>query len=1077
MTHSLLQLLRRCCVFVLLIIALTATSITAQDDSLYEELDDINTRSGSRDEVAKPAVTFNDLRQRLQRTEAAPTTNDGDAAYEPAVDAAPAADVTATTPTAAPSTIEYAASTDGENVIQLTSVNLQSHIDSMQNSASNDPWSGLLINYCTDTDPQCREFQSVWNQIGDEMAVMSNFDVGVVDCTKQSQLCSQQGVTTYPTVKLLLRGQDAQEVVTAERSIDGILSHVEQAVALNVQQLQQKLQQQQQQQSITNAASEAEISPSNSTELSDTTIDEPVDVQPIETIVQAVDEQLQDARANATISEPVRLNATLSTDADISEDDITNSAAAINGTDLLADSSSNAMVDFASSKVTELDLVAYESTLALLDNFDAVVVYFYSDNSDSAVHARQLIDSASRPSSDNQIVYTAVNCTEQADLCAAEHIRVYPTLLLFQPNYHTEAHYPTQSQQSIDSFVHRHVSEATAVLHSKQQQQQQRIDEEAALQAKQLQQQQQQQLADEEAARIAAAEAATEVVEPEQPSAASPPSQPAATPARAVQVAEQAEMAVTSNLTASSAPPTTQPSQSQTTSPTPSPAVATELVRTLIPTNLDATFEQKPLTFVTFYSNGCAHSKQILQNLETVAEQISGTPLHQNVTFGKVDCDVYPTMCVAAKLKHTPFHVLHNHQRGNTRRYFGAVNQPSITKLLQFNALPKIVPINDVGDWQLLTSNFSSTPTLLACDPTGTDSNFQQKIATAADLLHSHTDRSDCDIIVGLANEFAVCRALSMDKSQPSVTFRNAVSSVQMSWAPNAQRENATQLATLVRKLTWPPMIELFTTQPTASPQQLRELRTPVVYIFSDGTQSSMYEGLAELYRNSYTFTHISLGQAKQQLAYFNVTDEYASARSTILLIEDRSVAQQPYPIYLYPADAPVDQRHITEWLDGGTSKQLKPTLAKRTQSLSRQQLDITHSPRTLNSDNLQTLLQSAYLNDQSVFLNIYSPYCAHCKHLNRTWQQLGQLYANDNKVIIAEIDGSKNDISIEYNKYPTLMLVRPSGEEVPYRKTRTLDALQQFVRHHTTPHDVLSLQSELRHSVVSSTEARHDEL
>eukprot|EP00041_Stephanoeca_diplocostata_P021744 m.512949 g.512949 ORF g.512949 m.512949 type:complete len:449 (+) comp21899_c0_seq3:516-1862(+) len=97
------------------------------------------------------------------------------------------------------------------------------------------------------------------------------------------------------------------------------------------------------------------------------------------------------------------------------------------------------------------------------------------------------------------------------------------------------------------------------------------------------------------------------------------------------------------------------------------------------------------------------------------------------------------------------------------------------------------------------------------------------------------------------------------------------------------------------------------------------------------------------------------------------------------------------------------------------------------------------------------------------VFLEVYAPWCGHCKKLAPIWTELAQQLESEfeaedegvhGKVIIAKMDGTENEIpDVNIKGFPTLLFFNADrqGEPVSYRGARTLDALVAFVRTHRT--------------------------
>lgn len=48
---------------------------------------------------------------------------------------------------------------------------------------------------------------------------------------------------------------------------------------------------------------------------------------------------------------------------------------------------------------------------------------------------------------------------------------------------------------------------------------------------------------------------------------------------------------------------------------------------------------------------------------------------------------------------------------------------------------------------------------------------------------------------------------------------------------------------------------------------------------------------------------------------------------------------------------------------------------------------------------------------NKDVLLEIYAPWCGHCMKLMPIWEELAEKLINNKNIVIAKIDGTKNDI------------------------------------------------------------------
>nr|KAJ3418709.1 protein disulfide-isomerase precursor [Polyrhizophydium stewartii] len=91
---------------------------------------------------------------------------------------------------------------------------------------------------------------------------------------------------------------------------------------------------------------------------------------------------------------------------------------------------------------------------------------------------------------------------------------------------------------------------------------------------------------------------------------------------------------------------------------------------------------------------------------------------------------------------------------------------------------------------------------------------------------------------------------------------------------------------------------------------------------------------------------------------------------------------------------------------------------------------------------------------NKDVFIELYAPWCGHCKKLAPTWDELARTIkaATDDAIVVAKMDATTNDLppSVDFNLqgFPTLLLFKAgSNEIVSYSGDRSLKSLLDFVR------------------------------
>jgi len=85
----------------------------------------------------------------------------------------------------------------------------------------------------------------------------------------------------------------------------------------------------------------------------------------------------------------------------------------------------------------------------------------------------------------------------------------------------------------------------------------------------------------------------------------------------------------------------------------------------------------------------------------------------------------------------------------------------------------------------------------------------------------------------------------------------------------------------------------------------------------------------------------------------------------------------------------------------------------------------------------------------KAYFIEFYAPWCGHCKKLAPVYEQLGAHYSADERVVVAKLDATANDVPPlfpDVTGFPTLYWRGSAGAVSKFEGDRTLQAMREFI-------------------------------
>ncbi|KAI1120923.1 protein disulfide-isomerase [Nemania abortiva] len=215
----------------------------------------------------------------------------------------------------------------------------------------------------------------------------------------------------------------------------------------------------------------------------------------------------------------------------------------------------------------------------------------------------------------------------------------------------------------------------------------------------------------------------------------------------------------------------------------------------------------------------------------------------------------------------------------------------------------------------------------------------------------------------------------------------------------------------------------------------------PLAYIFAETPEERKELGdalkpLAEQYRGKINFATIDAKAFGAHAGNLNLpTDKFPS-----FAIQE-TVKNQKFP---FSVEEKITFDAISKFVEDFAAGKIEPSL--KSEPIPETQ----EGPVTVV---VGKTYEEIVLDDtKDVLIEFYAPWCGHCKALAPKYDELAALYVNSeykDKVVIAKVDATANDVPDEIRGFPTIKLY-PAGsksEPVTYSGARTVEDLISFVK------------------------------
>ena len=422
------------------------------------------------------------------------------------------------------------------------------------------------------------------------------------------------------------------------------------------------------------------------------------------------------------------------------------------------------------------------------------------------------------------------------------------------------------------------------------------------------------------------------------------------------------------------------------------------------------------LVLAEFYAPWCGHCKALAPEYEDAATQLKD----KKIKLAKVDCTEEADLCQSFGVEGYPTLKVF---RGadNVSPYSGQRKAPAITSYMIKQSLPAVSTLTSTEAFE----DFKKSDKVVlvayidATDSASTDAYTAIAEKLRQDYLFGST--SDADLIAA-AGVKAPAVVLYKDFDEGQVVFSDKIEEdALVAWAKTA----STPLIGEVGPETY---------------SGYMSAGLPLAYIFSESEEERKELGdalkpIAEKYKGKINFATIDAKLYGAHAGNLNLaTDKFPS-----FALQD-TVKNQKFPLSQGSA---ITAEAITKFVEEFVAGKIEPS--------------VKSEPIPETQDSAVTVVvgksyEAVVLDDtKDVLIEFYAPWCGHCKALAPKYEELGALYANSefkDKVVIAKVDATLNDVPDEIQGFPTIKLYAAGskGEPVTYSGSRTIEDLIEFV-------------------------------
>jgi len=433
--------------------------------------------------------------------------------------------------------------------------------------------------------------------------------------------------------------------------------------------------------------------------------------------------------------------------------------------------------------------------------------------------------------------------------------------------------------------------------------------------------------------------------------------------------------------------------------------------------DFQSTVAPEDLMLVEFFAPWCGHCKALAPHYEEAATILK----NQSIKIAKVDCTAETELCASYGVQGYP--TLKVFRKGEPSEYQGTRKTDGIVSYMKKQALPAVSKVSSDNH---IAFQGEDKIVIIAY----TDESDSTNQAVFNSFAESHRD----DYLFGTTSDPTAISQAGV--TPPAVvlykTFDEGRNDLTASFTTEA-------LADFVAEHSVPLLDEI-------SPENFAmyaEAGIPLAYIFipaDDAERATLVksiEPIAREYKGKVNFVWIDVNKFGDHAKSLNLPEPKWPSFA-IQVVQD----QTKFPM---PQTETVDAKSVADFVGRYSRGEIAASI--KSQPIPKTQDEAVY---TVVADSFEQVI----LNDdkKDILLELYAPWCGHCKRLAPTWETLGEKFANSkDQIMIAKMDANDNDVppaaGFRIQGFPTIKFKKAGTKEfIDYEGDRSLESFLEFI-------------------------------